>query len=64
MAELEARFAATAPAIPLFSSPVWGVYSSRRFVGFPTADDPYAKLSPHSEPEDLLVLTHLQPRAR
>ena len=24
-AELEARFAATAPAIPLFSSPVWGV---------------------------------------
>ena len=62
--QLEARFVATAPAIPLFASPLWGVYSSRRFVGFPSAREPYAKLSPHSEPEDLLVLLHLAPRAR
>jgi peptide/nickel transport system substrate-binding protein len=55
---------ATAPAIPLFSSPQWGVFSSRRFLGFPTASDPYAKLSPHSQPEDLLVLTRLAPRLR
>jgi peptide/nickel transport system substrate-binding protein len=64
MQKLEARFVATAPAIPLFAAPLWGVYSSRRFTGFPSANDPYAKLSPHSEPEDLLVLTRLQPRAR
>ena len=42
MQQVEARFAATAPAIPLFSSPPWGVFSSRRFVGFPSATDPYA----------------------
>jgi peptide/nickel transport system substrate-binding protein len=64
MQEIEERFVATAPAIPLFSSPQWGVFSSRRFIGFPTASDPYAKLSPHSQPEDLLVLTRLAPRLR
>jgi peptide/nickel transport system substrate-binding protein len=64
MRQIEERFAATAPAIPLFSSPQWGVYSSRRFVGFPTAADPYATLSPHSAPQDLLVLTRLLPRPR
>jgi peptide/nickel transport system substrate-binding protein len=64
MRQIEARFVATAPAIPLFSSPVWGVYNSRRFAGFPSANEPYAKLSPHSEPEDLLVLLHLSPRGR
>ena len=61
---LEARFAATAPAIPLFPSPLWGAFSTRRFTGFPSAANPYAKLSPHSQPEDLLVLTALAPRAR
>jgi peptide/nickel transport system substrate-binding protein len=64
MRQIEARFAATAPAIPLFSSPVWGAFNTRRFVGFPSASEPYAKLSPHSEPEDLLVLLRLAPRAR
>ena len=64
MQQIEERFVATAPAIPLFSSPLWGVFNSRRFVGFPTATDPYAKLSPHSQPEDLLVLTRLAPRPR
>ncbi len=62
--QLEARFVATAPAIPLFGSPLWGAFNSRRFVGFPSANEPYAKLSPHSEPEDLLVLVRLSPRAR
>jgi len=64
MQRLEERFAATAPAIPLFASPLWGAFNTRRFVGFPTAADPYAKLSPHSAPENLLVLTRLAPRGR
>ena len=64
MQQIEERFVATAPAIPLFSSPQWGVFSSRRFVGFPQASDPYATLSPHAEPQDLLVLTGLRPRLR
>jgi len=64
MQKVEARFAATVPAIPLFSSPQWGAFSTRRFTGFPSAQEPYAKLSPHSEPEDLLVLLRLTPRSR
>jgi peptide/nickel transport system substrate-binding protein len=62
--ELERRFAATAPAIPLFANPLWGAFNTRRFVGFPSAADPYAKLSPFSAPENLLVLLRLAPRPR
>ena len=64
MRQVEERFAATAPAIPLFVNPLWGAFNTRRFTGFPTAADAYAKLSPHSQPEDLLVLMRLQPRVR
>src|SRR5439155_886108 len=59
MRQVEERFAATAPAIPLFVNPLWGAFNTRRFTGFPTAKDAYAKLSPHSQPEDLLVLLNL-----
>ena len=63
MAQIEARFVELAPAIPLFPNPAWGVFSTRRFTGFPSADNPYASLSPHREPERLIVLTTLEPRA-
>jgi peptide/nickel transport system substrate-binding protein len=63
MLQIEARFAATAPAIPVFVNPLWGAFTTRRFTGFPTAANPFAKLSPNSDPERLLVLTALQPRA-
>ena len=59
---LQARFDELAPAIPLFPSPSWGQANTTRFTGFPSADDPYALLSPHKAPEALLVLTHLQAR--
>lgn len=59
---LQARFAETAPAIPLFPSPSWGQANTRRFTGFPSADHPYALLSPHKAPEALLVLTRLRAR--
>jgi peptide/nickel transport system substrate-binding protein len=62
MAEIEARFVELAPAIPLFPNPAWGVFSTRRFTGFPSAANPYAPLSAHREPERLLVLTALEPR--
>jgi peptide/nickel transport system substrate-binding protein len=62
MQALEQRFAATAPAIPLFVGPLWGAFNDRRFSGFPSAQKPYAKLSPHAQPENLLVLTNLAPR--
>lgn len=60
--ELERRFAETAPAIPLFANPLWGEASSERFAGFPSAADPFARLSPNVEPDPLLILTNLEPR--
>ncbi len=59
---LQRRFAAVAPAIPLFPSPSWGQANTRWLSGFPSADDPFALLSPHSSPESLLVLSRLHAR--
>ncbi|MBW4094946.1 MAG: ABC transporter substrate-binding protein [Acidobacteria bacterium] len=58
--ELQSRFNATAPVIPLFPSPVWGAYSEQNFTGWPTAADPYATLSARSS-TTTLVLTSLKP---
>jgi peptide/nickel transport system substrate-binding protein len=61
--ELERLFAAHAPALPLFPGPLWGEFNSARIVGFPSADDPYAPLSPNIDgPQPLLVLTRIAPR--
>jgi peptide/nickel transport system substrate-binding protein len=60
--QIEGRFVDLAPAIPLFPNPAWGVFSTRRFDGFPSAEYPYASLSPHREPERLIVLTTLAPK--
>jgi peptide/nickel transport system substrate-binding protein len=62
VAELQRLFAAHAPAIPLFPGPAWGECNERRFVGFPSADDPYAPLSPNLDPQSLLVITRIRPR--
>jgi peptide/nickel transport system substrate-binding protein len=62
MAAVQRRFSETAPAIPLFPNPSWGESNSRRFTGWPSQERPYARLSPHAEPDSLLVLTSLAPR--
>lgn len=59
---LARRFAEAAPVIPLFPSPSWAEYSTKRFVGFPSEADPYARPTPNRQPECLLVLTKLRPR--
>lgn len=63
-AELQRLFAREAPAIPLYANPSWSEYSTRRFVGFPSADAPYADPSPNKfdRGETLLVLTELAAR--
>ena len=48
--ELQREFSKQLPAIPLFTNPSWGTYSTRYFTGFPNADAPYAKLSPQPIP--------------
>ncbi|WP_437690307.1 ABC transporter substrate-binding protein [Sorangium sp. So ce176] len=60
--EVQMLYAQNAPVIPLFKNPSWGEYNTKRFTGFPTRENPYAKLSPNNPPEYLLVLTELRPR--
>ncbi|WP_104987320.1 ABC transporter substrate-binding protein [Sorangium cellulosum] len=55
-------FVQAAPVIPLFKNPSWGECNTKRFTGFPTHRNPYAKLTPNNPPEYLLVLTELRPR--
>lgn len=62
LSELQHMFVAEAPAIPLHFNPSWGEFNTRRFVGFPTADDPYAMGTPNMPPGPLLVLTRIRPR--
>ncbi len=59
--KLQALYSKYAPLIPLHPSPSWGICNTKRFVGFPSEDDPYARLSPFSAPEYLLVLMNLRP---
>ena len=63
-ARLQRIFVGEAPAIPLYPNPTWAEFNTRRFTGFPTADDPYADPSPNKmeRGEILLVLTSLRPR--
>ncbi|WP_234023293.1 ABC transporter substrate-binding protein [Sorangium cellulosum] len=60
--ELQMIFVQAAPVIPLFKNPSWGEYNTKRFTGFPTRENPYAKLTPNNPPEYLLVLTELRPK--
>ncbi len=62
-AAMQRRFVETAPVIPLFPSPSWAEFSTARFEGFPDADHPYARPTPNRQPECLLVLTRVAPRA-
>lgn len=60
--KLQELYSEQAPVVPLFPSPEWGAYNDSRFVGWPSADNPYATLSDRA-PTAVLVLTHLEPRA-
>jgi peptide/nickel transport system substrate-binding protein len=60
--QLQMLFVQNAPAIPLFPGPSWGEYSTRRFTNFPSKENPYAKLTPNSPPENLFVLVEVKPK--
>jgi peptide/nickel transport system substrate-binding protein len=66
MNELQKIFVANAPALPLFPGPDWYEYSTARFTGFPSKEDPYAPgpmyNAPMISPNALLVLTRLNPK--
>ncbi len=61
-AQLQMIFAENAPAIPLFPGPQWGEFSTKRFTGFPSEENPYALLSTYA-PTRLLVMMELKPVA-
>jgi peptide/nickel transport system substrate-binding protein len=61
-AQMQMIFVQNAPTVPLFPGPSWGEYSTRRFTNFPNKDNPYAKLTPNSPPENLFVLVEVKPK--
>jgi peptide/nickel transport system substrate-binding protein len=69
MGDLQKRFVQTAPSIPLFIGPQWGVYNSTRVTGFPSRFRPYANAVPTGaprgaipSPDSLPVLLEVRPR--
>lgn len=49
------------PTIPLVGSANWSQYRTNKFVGWPSATNPYALPAPVTFPDNLLILTHLTP---
>ncbi len=58
--EMQQLFLDEWPAVPMYPGPVWGEFSTRRFEGFPSEENPYAPLA-RDEPTTLLVMTALTP---
>jgi peptide/nickel transport system substrate-binding protein len=58
---LQRVFVDTAPSLPLFSSPLWGVFNTSRLGGFPSRFRPYASAVPGGA-DTLPVLVEVQPR--
>ncbi len=59
---LEKIVAKKLPAIPLVYGATWYEYSTKRFTGWPTAQNPYAQPAPYNYPAEGIVLSHLKPR--
>jgi peptide/nickel transport system substrate-binding protein len=59
--ELQRLFIENAPSVPLFASPLWGVFSTERFSGFPSRLNPYASAAPGGA-DSLPVLVQVTPR--
>jgi peptide/nickel transport system substrate-binding protein len=60
--ELQKIYVDSAPSLPLFASPLWGVYNGSRFTGFPSRFTPYAGSSPGQHSDNLQVLIAVKPR--
>lgn len=60
MQELQEIYVEFVPTVPLFSSPEWGEYNTRRFTGFPNQDDPYTTLASRANTA-VIVMTTVRP---
>ncbi len=50
------------PVVNLFYGATWSEFSTKKFVGWPSASDPYAPPAPYGQ-APLMIMTHLQPRS-
>ncbi|MBO9625709.1 MAG: twin-arginine translocation signal domain-containing protein [Microbacterium sp.] len=60
MHEIEKRFADVFPVVPLFESPDYGLFTTKRYTGFPDAEHAYAPLSLSLDYSGYLVFPHLK----
>jgi len=51
-----------APSLPLFASPLWGVFNAGRVAGFPSRLRPYGGAVPGFQSDNLQVLVEIKPR--
>jgi peptide/nickel transport system substrate-binding protein len=59
--ELQKVYVEHAPSLPLFASPVWGVFNTTYYTGFPSRLRPYAAAAP-GPPDSLPALLEIAPR--
>jgi peptide/nickel transport system substrate-binding protein len=59
--ELQRIYVENAPSLPLFASPLWGVFNTSRFVGFPGRARAFAGASP-GQTDTLPALVEITPR--
>jgi peptide/nickel transport system substrate-binding protein len=59
---LQRIFVDSAPGLPLFASPLWGVFNASRFTGFPSRFHPYGSPVPAVDSDTLPVLVEVKPR--
>ncbi len=66
MGQLQMVFVNEAPALPLFPGPQWYEYTTSRFVGWPSKENPYAPGTPYAVPNrftsPLFALTTVKPK--
>lgn len=61
MAKLEDVMVNQIPAIPLFYGPVWYIYSTKKYTGWPDASNPFVAPATFSWPAPAVVLSKLRP---
>jgi peptide/nickel transport system substrate-binding protein len=59
---LQQIYVDNAPSLPLFASPLWGVFSTGRLGGFPSRFQPYGGAAPGLNSDTLPVLVEVKPR--
>jgi peptide/nickel transport system substrate-binding protein len=50
------------PVIPVTQNVSWSQLDTKRFTGWPSAENPYANPAPYAQPDWGVVLLHLQPK--